>query len=104
MAVVRCPDPARWRGALSARLDGEDPTIGPAELDAHLGWCEECGEWYAGLARVTDHLRGGGLVSPDLSLRLIGVTEAHICGCHRGEACECTDCQCPDCTCRRTAG
>lgn len=30
------------REALSARLDGEDPGISPAELDAHLAGCTDC--------------------------------------------------------------
>ncbi|WP_432559457.1 zf-HC2 domain-containing protein [Granulicoccus sp. GXG6511] len=102
MRIVHCPDRELWRSALSARLDGEERAIGDAELDAHLRRCAECAEWYAGLGRVTDHLLGADLVGPDLSLKLIGATEAHICGCHVGEACECTDCQCTDCTCGRT--
>ncbi|MDO5498579.1 MAG: zf-HC2 domain-containing protein [Propionibacteriaceae bacterium] len=102
--AFRCPDPELWRAALSARLDGEDPAIPDAELDRHVRDCAECAQWYAGLRRMTDHLHRGDLVGPDLSLRLIGVTEAHICGCHRGEPCECTDCQCEDCTCGRSAG
>lgn len=99
MTAVHCPDPTRWRDALSARLDGEDTAVAEADLDAHLGSCAGCAEWYAGLGRVSDHLAGAGLVGPDLSLKLIGVTEAHICGCRVGESCECTDCQCNDCTC-----
>ncbi|HHV22232.1 MAG TPA: hypothetical protein GXZ30_11985 [Propionibacterium sp.] len=101
MMLVRCPDPELWRGALSARLDGEERSIGDAELDAHLAQCRECADWVAGLGRVTD-LLSADLVGPDLSLTLIGVTEAHICGCHVGGPCECTDCQCTDCTCGRT--
>lgn len=100
MTGVHCPDPTRWRDALSARLDGEKTAVSAADLDAHLRSCAECADWYAGLRQVSDHLVGGGLVGPDLSLKLIGATEAHICGCHAGESCECTHCQCNDCTCR----
>ena len=99
MTVVRCPDPDRWRSALSARLDGEDPGIGDVLLDRHLRRCGECGRWYASLTRVTGHLHHTDLLGPDLSVKLIGVTEAHICACHHGGPCECTNCQCTDCTC-----
>ena len=32
----------RWRDAVSARLDGEDPGVDPALLDAHLARCADC--------------------------------------------------------------
>lgn len=104
MTEVRCPDPDRWRPALSARLDGEDPGVPADELTHHLAVCLDCAEWYARLSGLTDRLQRPGPAGPDLTRKLIGITEAHICGCHRGEPCECTDCQCTDCTCGRTAG
>lgn len=103
MRFVRCPDPPRWRAALSARLDGEE-SLPAAEVDQHLGDCAECAEWYARTQRLTQQLRAPHRSDPDLTRQLIDVTEAHICGCHRGEPCECSNCQCADCTCGRTAG
>ncbi len=103
MSEVRCPDPELWRPALSARLDGEDPGIPSDELTHHLAVCLDCADWYARLAGLSDRLTGADSGAPDLTRRLIGLTEAHICGCHRGEACECTDCQCADCTCGHVA-
>lgn len=106
MKLVRCPEQDRWRAALSARFDGEENAIDDRKLDAHLGACASCRAWADRLNHVADRVTDGAdaLVGPDLSLRLIGVTEAHICGCHVGGACECTDCQCTDCTCGRTVG
>ena len=52
---------------------------------------------------MTPGLRRDSLRPPDLTTMLIGATEAHICGCHTGGACACTDCQCPTCTCKPVA-
>ena len=101
-----CWQPERWRAALSALLDGEDPPMPRAEVEAHLAACSECSAWYARASAVGRHVHvhAHGASSPDLSLRIIGMAEAHICGCHQGLACECTDCQCPECTCRDAVG
>ncbi len=104
MESRQCWQPERWRAALSAMLDGEDPPIPRAEVEAHLAECGPCTAWYEQAGMVTTHVHAGVPGAPDLSRRIIGVTEAHICGCHRGEACECTDCQCPQCTCRDAVG
>ena len=97
--TARCLEAERWRDALSARLDGEASPLSDAELDRHLLRCPACAEWYAESQRVSAHLHCASPAGPDLSRQLIGATEAHICGCHHGEPCECTDCQCVDCTC-----
>jgi len=98
-----CRQPRRWRAALSARLDGEPPAVDPASVDAHLRRCPDCAAWYARARTMSRDLRLASLdsLAPDLAPRVIGVVEAHLCGCHTGGPCECTDCQCPDCTCGR---
>jgi predicted anti-sigma-YlaC factor YlaD len=39
---MRC---SRFREAVSARLDGEDPGVPASRVDAHLATCSECREW-----------------------------------------------------------
>ncbi len=62
---------ARWRDAASARLDGEDPGVDPALLDAHLARCAQCRSYEAA---ATDARRGQriGVAAPvpDLSRRI----------------------------------
>ena len=38
------------RQSISARLDGEDATLSPAEVDAHLAGCADCRGWAATVA------------------------------------------------------
>jgi predicted anti-sigma-YlaC factor YlaD len=45
------------REGLSARLDGEDPGVSPAVLDAHLERCAACRGWEEGAAAVSRRLR-----------------------------------------------
>jgi predicted anti-sigma-YlaC factor YlaD len=53
----------QWREALSARLDGEeDPDQAPL-VDAHLGGCAECRQWYEDAAAVTRLARVGPVAS-----------------------------------------
>ena len=49
---MRC---ARYRTALSARLDGEDPGVPASRLDAHVATCDACQGWVraAGALRAT---------------------------------------------------
>lgn len=101
--MTGCPDADLWRTALSARLDGEESDVSSTDLRAHMADCADCADWYQRSLTLADQIRHTR-PAPDLTLQLIGVTEAHICGCHRGEACECTNCQCVDCTCGRRAG
>jgi predicted anti-sigma-YlaC factor YlaD len=37
----------RYREAISARMDGEDPALPTADIDAHLATCNDCREWEA---------------------------------------------------------
>lgn len=39
---MRC---TRFREAISARIDGEDPGLPAEEIDAHLAGCPECRSW-----------------------------------------------------------
>lgn len=39
---MRC---SRFREAVSARIDGEDPGVTPDRVDAHLATCAECRSW-----------------------------------------------------------
>lgn len=47
---VRCDD---YREALSARLDGEDPGMDPAWVEAHLASCAGCRAWLDRAAAAT---------------------------------------------------
>lgn len=56
------------REALSATLDGEDPGVAQAEVEAHVEGCAACAAWYEAAVRVTRHARLGAAVPvPDLS-------------------------------------
>ena len=61
----------RWRDAVSARLDGEDPGIDDALVDAHLERCAACRGYAASVAAARPGQRIGlaGEV-PDLSRRV----------------------------------
>lgn len=103
MNVPSCPASSLMRMAISAVLDGEEPPVPRDELDAHLIACADCASWRDRARTMDRHVRQRQVRAPDLSRRIIGVVEAHICGCHTGGQCECTDCQCPTCTCRPEA-
>jgi predicted anti-sigma-YlaC factor YlaD len=58
--------------AASARLDGEDPGLPDAELDAHLAGCAGCAGWYASAERVTRLARiAPAEAVPDLSAAVL---------------------------------
>jgi predicted anti-sigma-YlaC factor YlaD len=54
---MRC---TRFREAISARIDGEDPGLPTVELDAHLAECPDCRSWASAAASPTL----GALASP----------------------------------------
>lgn len=58
----------RWREAISARLDGEDPGIEQRLVDAHVARCGEC-QRFSAAAEATrrDHRIGPAPDIPDLS-------------------------------------
>jgi predicted anti-sigma-YlaC factor YlaD len=57
----------RFREAISARIDGEDPGLPDGALDAHLGVCADCRAWQQQAHTVTRRARLGGLF-PDRDL------------------------------------
>ncbi len=62
---------ARWQEAISARLDGEDPGIEPARVDAHLARCGRCRAFAAEAAAAHSVQRIGAAPHvPDLSQRI----------------------------------
>jgi predicted anti-sigma-YlaC factor YlaD len=61
----------RWREAVSARLDGEDPGIDPALVDAHLARCPGCRAFASAAADARRAQRIGIAPQvPDLSRRV----------------------------------
>ena len=62
----------RWREAISARLDGEDPGIDPALVDAHLARCAGCRAFATRRRRRPPRPSGSASAPdvPDLSRRV----------------------------------
>jgi predicted anti-sigma-YlaC factor YlaD len=61
----------RWREAISARLDGEDPGIDPALVEAHLARCLNCRAFATAAAEAHRTQRIGVAPDvPDLSRRV----------------------------------
>jgi predicted anti-sigma-YlaC factor YlaD len=61
----------RWRDAISARLDGEDPGIDAALVDAHLERCAACRAFASSAAAARPAQRIGLAAEvPDLSRRV----------------------------------
>jgi predicted anti-sigma-YlaC factor YlaD len=48
----------RYRDALSARMDGEDPGIPEARIDAHLEQCAKCRTWATAAEMLTGQVVG----------------------------------------------
>jgi predicted anti-sigma-YlaC factor YlaD len=74
---MRC---TRFREAVSARIDGEDPGLTTREIDAHLAECPDCRAW--GEAAASPALRSvasppdPAAVDPALLARLVRPTAA----------------------------
>jgi predicted anti-sigma-YlaC factor YlaD len=66
----------RMRVALSARLDGEDPGMPAAVLDAHLDGCEACSDWLARAERLTRAVRLRSVEVPDLTASVLAAAAA----------------------------
>jgi predicted anti-sigma-YlaC factor YlaD len=64
------------RVALSARIDGEDPGVATAALDAHLAACAGCTAWQARAAEVTRAVREPVVRVPDLTARVLAAVAA----------------------------
>ncbi|MPQ98409.1 hypothetical protein GB931_10870 [Modestobacter sp. I12A-02628] len=70
---------APFREALSARLDGEDPGLPVAELDAHLAHCDGCAPWAERAALVTRRARVAPVtVTPDLTHAVLSALPARL--------------------------
>ena len=89
-----------WRAALSALLDGEDPSAPVPSVVAHLDDCLSCAAWLASASGLNARLRTLGDLHPQLGERVVNAVDVELCGCHVGEPCLCSDCQCgPHCAC-----
>ena len=61
----------RVREAISAGLDGEEPGVLPARIDAHVRRCGPCRAFRARAAAMQDAVRGAGEPVPDLAPRIV---------------------------------
>lgn len=95
-----CPQGERWRGQLSALLDGEGEGIDMIAVGRHVDACPACSTWLDRAMVVNVGLRELPVVQPTLGDRVVDAVDVRLCGCDRGEACLCGNCQCgPHCTC-----
>lgn len=93
-------DEERWRSALSALLDGEEPPIEVAAIMTHLAACPACSTWLDQATAVNRDLRTLRVLDGVLGERVVNSVDVHLCGCRTGAECLCNDCQCgPHCTC-----
>jgi predicted anti-sigma-YlaC factor YlaD len=71
----------RFREAISARIDGEDPGLPDGALDAHLGVCADCRAWQQLAHTVTRRARLGGLFPDrDLTSQVLAAAPAATAG------------------------
>ena len=71
----------RFREAISARIDGEDPGLPDGALDAHLGACAGCRAWQQRAHAVTRRARLGGLfLDHDLTSQVLAAVPAAATG------------------------
>lgn len=70
---MRCEE---VRLALSARLDGEDPQVPGAWLDAHTEACPQCRVWLARAEQVTRAVRVQPVEVPDLTAKVLAAVAA----------------------------
>lgn len=64
------------RAALSARLDGEQPYLPAATLDAHTTSCAGCRDWLARAERITRLVRVQAVRVPDLTSTVLAAVAA----------------------------
>jgi predicted anti-sigma-YlaC factor YlaD len=64
---------AQMRLAISAIVDGEEPTVGAEQVDRHLAGCPDCRGWQADAVAVNDavHRSAAALEPPDLVERVL---------------------------------
>lgn len=90
----------RYRAALSALLDGEEPSMGIGSTVAHLSRCPGCSAWLDSAARVNAGMRELPVVPPALGEQVVDRVDVCLCACVTGGRCLCGNCQCgPTCTC-----
>jgi predicted anti-sigma-YlaC factor YlaD len=66
---MRC---SRFREAISARLDGEDPGVPAARIDAHLAECPACRLWAAAAAECARAVPRAPVNGPALTPATLG--------------------------------
>jgi len=70
-------DCQRWREAISAQIDGEDPGLAEAGLERHLAECPSCRAWQTAATGVTRAARVRSAEPvPDLTDRVINAIAA----------------------------
>jgi predicted anti-sigma-YlaC factor YlaD len=75
------------REAISAQIDGEDPGVPAAALNAHLAECAACRDWQRRAHTVTRRARlGGPFLDQDLTARVLAATPPPPAGRGRGLA------------------
>ncbi|HTR93097.1 MAG TPA: zf-HC2 domain-containing protein [Trebonia sp.] len=71
----------RFREAISARIDGEDPGLPDGALDAHLEACADCRAWQQQAHAVTRRARlGGSFLDHDLTSLVLAAAPAAAIG------------------------
>jgi predicted anti-sigma-YlaC factor YlaD len=71
---MRCD---RFRTAISARIDGEDPGLPGGALDVHLRACADCRSWQQRAHVVTRRARlGGAFLDHDLTTQVLAAVPA----------------------------
>jgi predicted anti-sigma-YlaC factor YlaD len=62
----------RFREAISARIDGEDPGLPGAEIETHLAGCAACRDWQQRAYTMTRRARlGGSFLDHDLTEQVL---------------------------------
>ena len=80
-------DCEHFRQAISARIDGEDPGIGPGILDRHVAGCGACRAWEATAVALTRSIRVRPAEDlPDLSTPIMTAIAADATATRRASA------------------
>lgn len=66
------------RVALSARMDGEEPQVPVAHVDAHLRDCADCRAWRAQAEAITRAVRVQPADVPDLTEKVLAAVAAEV--------------------------
>ena len=73
----------RFREAVSARIDGEDPGLPAAEIEAHLAGCDACRGWQQRAYTLTRRARlGGSFLDHDLTDQVLAAVPSAPAGRH----------------------